>query len=264
MDALLCLPDADLRALVSALRTGRLTPPFTQAAVGMHCVPALTGRAAVRLQELSKDGMAPAHLVLLLESILATRASRPSGGDVLELVCTGPHPDGVSSRDTGVVVRELFGAAEQEVLVVGYAVHRGKEVFRALADRMAERPQMVVRMVLDVSRHPTDTTSSAELVARFSHRFRTQEWPGERLPELFHDPRSLSTDRAMRSSMHAKCVVIDRRTAFVSSANFTEAAQVRNVEVGALIHSSRFAGQLWDHVDALIARNCLTPLSHRA
>jgi phosphatidylserine/phosphatidylglycerophosphate/cardiolipin synthase-like enzyme len=97
------------------------------------------------------------------------------------------------------------------------------------------------------------------LAVRFVHRFRTQEWPGERLPELFHDPRSLSTERATRSSMHAKCVVIDRQAAFVSSANFTEAAQVRNVEVGALIHSPRFAEQLHDHFEVL-TQKCLVPL----
>jgi len=50
-----------------------------------------------------------------------------------------------------------------------------------------------------------------------------------------------------RTSLHAKCVIIDRSKALVSSANFTEAAQVRNIEVGVLIKSPRFAGQLADH-----------------
>ena len=35
--------------------------------------------------------------------------------------------------------------------------------------------------------------------------------------------------------MHAKCVVADSRHVFVSSANFTEAAQERNVEIGLLL-----------------------------
>jgi phosphatidylserine/phosphatidylglycerophosphate/cardiolipin synthase-like enzyme len=68
---------------------------------------------------------------------------------------------------------------------------------------------------------------------------------------VFYDPRSLARDAAQRSSLHAKCVVIDRRVAFVSSANFTEAAQVRNIEVGALIESSHFAGRLVEHFEGL-------------
>ena len=39
----------------------------------------------------------------------------------------------------------------------------------------------------------------------------------------------------LRGSLHAKCVVVDRSTALVTSANFTEAAQHRNIEAGLLI-----------------------------
>ncbi|TMQ33925.1 MAG: hypothetical protein E6K70_10465 [Planctomycetota bacterium] len=66
-------------------------------------------------------------------------------------------------------------------------------------------------------------------------RFRNREWPKDsRLPEVYFDPRSLALDPKKRACMHAKCIVIDRKTVFVSSANFTEAAQERNLEVGLL------------------------------
>ena len=42
-------------------------------------------------------------------------------------------------------------------------------------------------------------------------------------------------DLTARSAMHAKCVIADGCTAFISSANFTEAAQQRNIEAGVLI-----------------------------
>jgi phosphatidylserine/phosphatidylglycerophosphate/cardiolipin synthase-like enzyme len=90
-----------------------------------------------------------------------------------------------------------------------------------------------------------------ELVRRFAERFREQEWPGAKLPELYYDPRSLDREAAKRSSLHAKCVVVDRRVALVTSANFTEAAQTRNIEVGALIQSAWFATQLAVHFGAL-------------
>src|SRR5262249_58691906 len=78
----------------------------------------------------------------------------------------------------------------------------------------------------------------------FAHRFAVQEWPGSRLPELYYDPRSLDAEAVKRSSLHAKCIVVDRRVALVTSANFTEAAQQRNIEVGALIRCERFAARL--------------------
>lgn len=54
--------------------------------------------------------------------------------DVVDLVWTGPEAPEAPSRDTGVVVRELFTAAREHVLVAGYAVYQGKEVFQPLAD----------------------------------------------------------------------------------------------------------------------------------
>jgi phosphatidylserine/phosphatidylglycerophosphate/cardiolipin synthase-like enzyme len=46
----------------------------------------------------------------------------------------------------------------------------------------------------------------------------------------------------------------------VTSANFTEAAQTRNIEVGALIRSERFAIRLADHFEALVAAGLLLPV----
>jgi phosphatidylserine/phosphatidylglycerophosphate/cardiolipin synthase-like enzyme len=81
------------------------------------------------------------------------------------------------------------------------------------------------------------------------------------LPEVFYDPRSLALDVENRSSLHAKCVVVDRRTAFVSSANFTEAALERNIEAGVLIRAETFASSLASHFEALAAAGHLLSLA---
>jgi phosphatidylserine/phosphatidylglycerophosphate/cardiolipin synthase-like enzyme len=49
---------------------------------------------------------------------------------------------------------------------------------------------------------------------------------------VFYDPRSVTLEPGKAAALHAKCVVIDEFDLFVSSANFTEAAQQRNIEVG--------------------------------
>ena len=72
------------------------------------------------------------------------------------------------------------------------------------------------------------------LVAEYASMFRST-WPGHRMPEVFYDPRSLASGPGKRMSLHAKCVVVDNRWAFVTSANFTEAAQQRNIEAGVLV-----------------------------
>jgi hypothetical protein len=261
MDALDLLTDADLAALASALRSGRLLSPFTGVAAQRFCSPAHAAGIAARLQQLHDEGMQPQHLALLADTIARTRASRPRESEVVDLVWTGPETPGIANRDTGVVVRDLFGSAEAEVLVAGFAVYQGRAVFKRLAERMEERPNLRVRLFLDVHRQPNDGSLDSDLLGRFLHRFRTQEWPGEKLPELYYDPRSLDPEAVKRSSLHAKCVVVDRRVAFVTSANFTEAAQTRNIEVGALIRCERFAARLAGHFEALAEVKALKQLT---
>jgi phosphatidylserine/phosphatidylglycerophosphate/cardiolipin synthase-like enzyme len=166
---------------------------------------------------------------LLLDAVTA---ERKVGADVaaLELVTSGPDIAG-TTRATGVALRELFAETEHRVLIVGFAVHQGREIFAALTDRMRQRTNLAVRLCLDVRRAPGDTTRSDALLRRFAERFVRQEWPGPRLPEVFYDPRSLDEVGA-RASLHAKCVVVDGTRVFIGSANLTEAAQLRNIEIG--------------------------------
>jgi phosphatidylserine/phosphatidylglycerophosphate/cardiolipin synthase-like enzyme len=213
------------------------------------------------MQRLIADGMKSEHLALLLDALADSRSKRLEGRDAVDLVWTGPDSLGIANRDTGVVVRELFASATASVLVAGFAVQQGRDIFRALAERMDLLPELKVRMVLNVQRRHRDTTRDSELLREFAHKFKTADWPGRRMPEIYYDPRSLNMDADKRSSMHAKCIVVDRRVGFVTSANFTEAAQMRNIEVGAVIRFERFAVQLADHFETLASAGLLRRLA---
>jgi phosphatidylserine/phosphatidylglycerophosphate/cardiolipin synthase-like enzyme len=252
MDAFDLLTDADLTALAAALRSNRLQAPFKALSVQRFWPPAHAAAAAAHLQQLHNDGMQPRHLALIVEAIVRTRRRPQQQADLVDLVWTGPEALGVTNLDTGVVVRDLFGQAEAEVLAAGFAVYQGRTVFKRLAERMEERPNLRVKLFLDVRRQMNDTSLADAVLRAFAQRFSSQEWPGRKLPELYYDPRSLDLEAVKRSSLHAKCIVVDRRAAFVTSANFTEAAQTRNIEVGALIRCARFATRLAEHFETLV------------
>jgi phosphatidylserine/phosphatidylglycerophosphate/cardiolipin synthase-like enzyme len=55
-------------------------------------------------------------------------------------------------------------------------------------------------------------------------------------------------------------VVVDGHTAFIGSANLTEAAQDRNIEIGLLVRAPEVAHTLYEHVDGLIRRGFLKAL----
>jgi phosphatidylserine/phosphatidylglycerophosphate/cardiolipin synthase-like enzyme len=135
-------------------------------------------------------------------------------------VWSGPEIAQAATRDTGVVVRELFAKARRSVLISSYAIYQGKSIFKPLADRMDESSQLRVRMFLNITRIYQDQRSEAELLAGFRHAFLEDDWPGNRRPDVFYDPRGLSFDQTQRASLHAKCVVIDEQEAIYNISEF--------------------------------------------
>lgn len=252
--------DGELREIALAIRSGRLSHPYTTVAL-QRVVSGDVAPLAADLQSLAQSGFGAEQIAVALELIRADRQARPRVEDVLELVTTGPEASGIANRDTGIVVRELFANARESVLVVGYAVYQGRRVFQALADRMIAVPGLKVRMFLDIQRGHGDTTAVPELIRRFAVRFRSDQWPKDRpLPEVFFDPRSLETDPERRASLHAKCVVVDGKDVFVSSANFTEAAQTKNIEAGVLIRSAAIGRRLTEQFEILASTCVLKPV----
>jgi phosphatidylserine/phosphatidylglycerophosphate/cardiolipin synthase-like enzyme len=245
MNGLLALSAADLGALKEALRTGRLPAPFLPALIEKIVPQTMAHSVSAALQRMAASGANGEGLVAALELLAAARAQHTSIDELVELVTTGPDSGAVNNRDTQVVVQDLFRSAERSVLVAGYELYQTERVFRVLAERMAERPDLDVRMFLNVKRPQGDSSAEGELVAGFRHRFRTEHWPAERrLPEIYFDPRSLALDGKQKAVLHAKCVVVDGNISFVSSANFTEAAQQRNIEVGVLMRSQSLADRM--------------------
>jgi phosphatidylserine/phosphatidylglycerophosphate/cardiolipin synthase-like enzyme len=258
--ALCQLTSEDLSQLAGALRSGRIAPPFSPLVLRRYLPESMAALVAAELQQRLIEGMESRHLADCLEMLCHDRRQRPVAEDLIDLVWTGPEAPGIVNRDTSVVVREMFQSATESVLIAGYAVYQGHSIFKELADRMDESPELQVQMFLDIQRPQQDHSSPSELVRRFAERFADQQWPGQRFPNLYYDPRSLETDHTKRASLHAKCIVVDGQHAFVSSANFTEAAQTKNVEVGVLIRSPIFARKLSEHFRNLASTCAVKPV----
>jgi hypothetical protein len=245
------MPLSDLASLSAAMRSGRLVPPYSLVSLTRLCPSSNTLLLAAELVRLDQSGWTPIQLAELADVIIAAKQPGLHAPPV-ELVWSGPEAAGIVNRDTGVVTRELFGKAVADVVVVGFAVHQGRDIFSRLTQRMIEIPALRVRLFLDIRRTQNTSGSINQLTTEFAAHFLANEWPGATPPELYFDPRSLAAEQAYRSSLHAKCVIVDRSVSLVTSANFTQAAQQRNIEVGALVHSPAFAAQLDGHFEKLV------------
>lgn len=257
-DGLAALSSDDLVRMAGLLESGILAPPLNPLNLRAHIAAERTESVACELEGLAGRGMRLGHIALVIRAFAAGRSSVRNGADI-DVVVTGPDATD-SVRDTSVVVRQLFSRAEKRVLATGFAIHQGKSVFKALADRMDADNAINATLCIDIRRRRGDTSPDGVIVRRFAKEFVRKEWPGERHPDVYYDPRSLTVSSWKGSAMHAKCVVIDKREALVTSANFTEAAQERNIELGLLVNFGSAARQIDEHFLSLIQKRHLKRL----
>ena len=181
---------------------------------------------------------------------VAARAPKP------DLVWTGPEVPGLYARDTRRVYEELLGSAERTIWASTYAFFDGPTAFDVLARRMEDRPALRVTLLLNIQRKRGDSTASDQLVRRFADHFWKTEWPGSSRPNVFYDPRALDL-QGPSGVLHAKAVVADDGAVFLTSANLTEAALDRNIELGILIRNHALALTICTYFQTLIDRHLL-------
>jgi len=237
-----------LRRLANAFRSGQLGAQASAFSIAkIAAIPPALVDEVVRLQT---EGMSPNHLTRLLEANAAAAEARAGHVDA-QLVWTGPESQTAQSRDTSVVIQELFGHARRDVLVSTFVVRQCAPVFAPLARRMDELPDLRARLFVHVGREWRDTVLDSELLREFGEEL-GREWPSARRPEVYYNPRGLLDQSDERATWHAKCVVVDDDVALITSANFTEWAHQRNVGAGVVIRSEQFVPQLRAQFDTLV------------
>lgn len=251
---------AALAGLADSLATGTIGAPITRAALGPHVPDDLLDTVWAALAALEADGMAPRHIAQAARLLVEERDAGQRMSDRVELVWSPPDLDAIDARDTSVVVQEMFRRAKGSVLISTFALdekRKAEALFGELAARMDAEPELVVRVFANIHRKHHDETPSTALVREFGKRVRDDVWPGDRLPAVFYDPRSLETEGHKRAVLHAKAVVVDGRWTLLTSANFTEAAQERNIEAGVVVDDRRLAQRVTRQFDELVARGVL-------
>jgi phosphatidylserine/phosphatidylglycerophosphate/cardiolipin synthase-like enzyme len=163
------------------------------------------------------------------------------------------------ARDTRRVYDELLGSAERSIWASTYVFFDGPKAFEVLARRMDEWAPLEVTLLLNIQRKRGDTSSADALVRQFADRFWQIDWPGSRRPVVFFYPQALDMN-GLTGVLHAKAVVADEAAVFITSANLTEAALERNIEIGLLVRDPALALSVVSHFSGLIDRELLRPL----
>lgn len=256
MNAFLNLPPHLKERLGMALKTGQLAAPYRETTLrgllGAGCDLSDLRDSLSELDKLGMSGEAIAKWIEMLGQV-SSSIQKP------DVVWSGPEVSGLHARDTRQVYEELLSSAESSIWISTYAFFDGPRAFEVLARRMDACPDLKVVLLLNIQRSKGDTSAADQIVRRFADKFWTTEWPGGSRPHVYYDPRALD-DEGPGSVLHAKAVVVDDERAFVTSANLTEAALDRNVELGLLVKDRQLALTIAGHFQVLIDQRLLRAL----
>lgn len=221
------LPGSLVESLITQLRAG--TPPTMPN-------PGYQGRVDEFLR--SQSG-ARAELAPMLEVALAAKRSRQT----TELVWTGPSTPVVPVRRTEQVLADLIRCAERRLTMTSFGIF---QVHRLVEDlEQALTRGVVLRIVLGdrESRADQEIYRQRQQLGRVVAAQATLlHWPPERRPR---------DEQGHAGLMHIKAAVADSKVAFLTSANLTEAALERNMELGVLVRGGGLPAAIDRLFDAL-------------
>ena len=176
----------------------------------------------------------------------AMRAAAATAGAVrtehkVSLVWTGPSTEAIRLRSTRSVLATLVANATESLVLVSFASYDVVDLTNALADAIDRGVE--VTLILETPGDP-----GAPLVIGPRHPFAPikdtasfYRWPLEAREPSF----------AAAARLHAKCVIADRSSALITSANLTSAGINDNIELGVLIEAGPLPGNLHRHLELL-------------
>lgn len=157
----------------------------------------------------------------------------------VELVWTGPTTRFVPMRRTEQVLLDLITGARSELFLVSFVAYDVQGVVTAMNEAANRSVRLRVLLEASTSHGGSLNVDPAATMRASVPAADIYTWRAK--PEPFMDGK-----------VHAKVAVIDRKRAFVTSANLTGHALGRNMEAGVLIHGGQVPRLLHDHLDALI------------
>jgi phosphatidylserine/phosphatidylglycerophosphate/cardiolipin synthase-like enzyme len=258
------LPATTLDSISQALKAGRLKPHTPHSRSPKWAPQNGRDLLAAELMSLQTFGFTTATLAFTLEALAEDAAARQLALDQIQLVWTSPDEEGPHVRDTSVVVRQLLSEARQSLWISTYNVYNGQEVFLPIEEAWSFHPELEVVLILNVPPDNKNGLYEDAAVDKCAKVFWKYHWPWARKPAVFYDPRGPEESPDQPACQHAKCILVDGTTAFITSANFTESAHERNIELGVLFRDNpSVAESIRSKFESLIQNGFLKPLPAR-
>lgn len=209
----------------------------------------IDGRLLKALEKLPPGSPAAAPLkggfdtvggVVLAAVLRGFAAAAQTNTTDLRAVWSGPTFDGDGDHTTSAIAH-LIDDAKEDVFASTFSATPDSEFVKALWRAIARG----VRTTLLVDSRIKDGQTAAML---------RQELNGARFWTYKHPDGGYS-------AQHSKVVIVDSRSALVTSANLSTAGVERNLEAGVIIHDAEFASRMRQRFTKLWEHGAITDLS---
>lgn len=249
-EAVASLPDGALEALERAFCIGLADRAIIDA------VPSGAFRERARSLIAARNAAVAENAAIGLALAAAREREQAARAEHVSVVWTGPETSAIPVRRTEQALLELIGRADRTLIVVSFAVYKVSQIADALI--AATQRGCDVSVVLESeaeSRGKVTFEMASALGSDVASHAKLYSWPYELRPE---------TGTGKRASLHAKCAVADGERLLVSSANLTEYAFTKNMELGLLVEGGEIPRRVEAHLGTLISAGVLRPLgTHR-
>lgn len=232
------LTPAELKKLISAFEMGQ--------SCGM-AAKQLSGSKIQRVTALLSDaGLSETGAGYRAGMFAAILAAREQSQAEIETVWTMPASAQVAGLSTSAIFHEI-GKARESIVASTFNLQLKSGMLQAL--RAAARRGVAVTLMAT----PGGIYGPAEGMTKLSIKL-SHEIPDCRLLTLAEAPDG------SYQVLHSKFVVVDARWAFVGSANFSDAAIEKNVELGLQAHSQTLARKILRDIQAFEMQGVLVPV----
>jgi len=193
--------------------------------------------------------VSPANLAWALRAA-SDADERRRREQTIELVWTGPSPEGTVLRRTDQVLLDLIRSARRTLHMVTFAAYKIPTLNEAML--AAARRGVEISLIFESPDAGKISFAATRAVGEELEALcNIYVWPSDQRPKD-------TTGR--HGSLHAKCAVADEHALLVSSANLTEYALNMNMELGLLVRGGDLPGRVVEHLQGLMQYKVLVPL----
>jgi cardiolipin synthase len=183
-----------------------------------------------------------AQVAAALRSSLHTKIAMERDSQI-ELVWTGP-PSGMTFRRTDQALLQIIQEAKRDLLLITFAAYRVPRLLEALRSAVGRGVTVSFLGESAAESGGKVTFDAANAFGDVANLIHFYVWPGEKRE---------ADEAGNTGTLHAKCALADTDLLLVSSANLTEQALHRNMEMGLLVRGGPLPKSVRKHVQLLIA-----------